>query len=190
MMGVGTQLRYGNFPTAVEGGSSRGGGASNADRFFSPVAFLMGYRGRYESWGLEANVFAAFGPRPPPPRRNPSGGAVDFSGDGALQLHFLHYFDPRGLVSFYAGAGATFELLWFDVIRAKSLWATGTRSTLLDGGLDADLVFGRSSCGRPLPSSSFKPISNAGLRALEPEPTTAPFMVGFRRRRVELGVMF
>jgi hypothetical protein len=102
----------------------------------------MGYRGRYESWGLEANLLAAGDASSTSASKNPLGGNVDFSGDGALQLHFLHYFDPRGLVSFYAGAGATFELVIFEVVRAKSAWASGTRSTLLDGGLDADLVAG------------------------------------------------
>lgn len=143
MMGVGTQLRFGKFATAIDNAADPNNGtAVDQFRFMSPVAFFMGYRGRFESWGLETNVFAAIGTTTKTASKNPAGGHVDFAGDGALQLHFLHYFDPRGLVSFYAGAGATFELLGFSAIRAASRRSTGTRSALLDGGLDADLVFG------------------------------------------------
>jgi hypothetical protein len=142
-MGVATQLRLGNLPTAVDNPSDPlNGGVRDSDRFFNPVAFHMGYRGQYDNWGLESTLLMAFGTSTTAASKNPLGGHVDFSGDGGLQLHFLRYFDPRGIVSFYAGGGATFELLAFDVIRAQSQRATGTRSTLWDGGLDVDLVVG------------------------------------------------
>jgi hypothetical protein len=136
-MGVGTQIRMGRFATAGDDQK-----LTTQLRVFSPVAAMLGYRGRYESWGLETNLMAAIGTTKTAIAKNPTGGHVDFSGDGALQMHFLHYFDPRGIMSFYMGAGATFELLLFDTIRAAKNRDTGTRSSLLAGGLDVDLVLG------------------------------------------------
>ena len=59
-----------------------------------------------------------------------------------MQLHFLHYFDPRGLMSFYLAGGTSFELLGFQAVRAKAKRDQGDRSLLLGGGLDVDAVIG------------------------------------------------
>lgn len=143
MLGVGTQLRVGKFNTVIDDSNDPSDGKVRTQiRFFSPVSFLMGYRGRYESWGLETNVMASVGTAKTSAAKNPAGGHVDFGGNGSLQLHFLHYFDPRGLLSFYMGAGTTFELMVFQPVRAAANRETGTRSYLLAGGLDVDLVLG------------------------------------------------
>lgn len=143
MMGVGTQLRVGRFDTVIDDSADPDKGKTRSQlRFFSPVSFLMGYRGRYESWGLETNVMASVGTAKTSAAKNPAGGHVDLGGNGALQLHFLHYFDPRGLLSFYMGAGTTFELMVFQPVRAAQRRDAGSRSYLLAGGLDVDLVLG------------------------------------------------
>lgn len=143
IIGVGTQLRVGRFATTIDvAGDARNGQTANQYRFFSPVSFLMGYRGRFESWGLETNVLASIGTSKTAASKNPSGGHIDFWGDGAVQLHFLHYFDPRGLMSFYLGGGTSFELLGFQAVRAKAKRDAGDRSVLLGGGLDVDAVIG------------------------------------------------
>lgn len=143
IIGVGTQLRVGRFATAIDvAGDPRDGKTANQYRFFSPVSFLMGYRGRFESWGLETNVLASIGTSKTAASKNPAGGHIDFWGDGAMQLHFLHYFDPRGLMSFYLGGGTSFELLGFQAVRAKAKRDQGDRSLLLGGGLDVDAVIG------------------------------------------------
>jgi hypothetical protein len=143
LLGFGTQLRVGRFATAVDNPSDpRNGQAVSALRFFSPVSFMLGYRGRFESWGLETTVLASVGTSKTAASKNPGGGHIDFLGDTALQLHFLHYFDPRGLMSFYMGGGTTFELLGFQAIRAQKARDTSDRTLLLGGGLDVDVVLG------------------------------------------------
>jgi hypothetical protein len=69
---------------------------------------------------------------------------VDFGGHFDLALHFLGYDNPRGLTSFYWGAGSTYELLWFNVIRSSKDGASYSdqRTTLYSGGLTLDLVAG------------------------------------------------
>lgn len=142
-MGVGTQIRGGKFATAIADASNPHNGDTRTElRIMSPVSFLMGYRGRFESWGLETNLLASIGTAKTSAAKNPAGGHIDFGGDGALQLHFLRYTDPRGLLSFYFGAGTSFELLVFQPVRAAKQRDTGTRSTLLGGGLDVDVIFG------------------------------------------------
>jgi hypothetical protein len=75
-------------------------------------------------------------------RKNPEGGHIDFGGDAGFGIHFLRYFDPRGLISFYMGAGSTFELLWFSAIKPVENRGKKNRSYLLGGGLDVDAVLG------------------------------------------------
>lgn len=143
IMGVGTQLRAGRFGTAIGNSEDpRKGEAVEAYRFFSPVSAFLGYRGRFESWGLETTVMGGMGTSKTSSTKNPGGGHVDFTADAGMQLHFLHYFDPRGLTSFYLGAGSTFELLLFQVIKPAGQRQDGTRSYLPGGGVDVDLVMG------------------------------------------------
>jgi len=138
---LGTQLRGGKFDRAIESGS-RAGGTESKIYLFSPLKSGLGYRGRFESWGLEAMAHVGIGTQKTSVNKNEFGGSVDLGGDAGMAVHFLHYFDPRGLTSFYLGAGATFEILWFRVIKAESRRDDDTRSTLVTGGLDVDGVFG------------------------------------------------
>ena len=71
------------------------------------------------------------------------GGHIDFGGDAGLAIHFLRYFNPRGLTSFYLGAGSMFELTWWSAIKARENRSdSSSRSYLVAAGLDVDGVFG------------------------------------------------
>jgi hypothetical protein len=143
MMGVGTQLRLGRFATAVpDADDPRSGEAVDKYRFFSPVSVFLGYRGRFESWGLETAVMGSIGTAKTSILTNPGGGHIDYTANTSVQLHFMRYFDPRGLTSFYMGAGATFEFLIFQAIIPASKRNDSTRSYLLGGGVDVDLILG------------------------------------------------
>jgi hypothetical protein len=137
MLSLGTQLRGGNLASATAGG-----GAAQKIRLFSPMTISAGYRGKFENWGIESLAQVGIGTSKTALSRNPQGGVIDFGGDVGLALHFLRYFNPRGINSFYLGAGANFELLWFSAIKNVDRRLDGDRDTLLSGGLDVDLVAG------------------------------------------------
>jgi hypothetical protein len=136
-LAVGTQLRGGNFRQVQSDGSSR-----EEIALMFPVALATGYRGKFESWGVEAQLQGLIGTSQRAVSKNTEGGHVDFSGSLGLQLHFHYYLEPRSLSSFYLGAGSTFELQWFSLIRAEQRRGSDDRSTLFSGGLDVDVVFG------------------------------------------------
>lgn len=142
VVGVGTQLRGGNVSTVVNDSNSLDHHtAVDSIQVYTPMSLSMGYRGKFENWGIEAQAQLGIGIDKAAATSNPTGGHIDFGGTAQLQLHFHHYFDPRGLNSFYLGSGATFELMWFSVIKPHA--ASGDeRSSLLGGGLDVDLVLG------------------------------------------------
>jgi hypothetical protein len=131
---LGTQVRGGQFDTLQSGSS----GTDLEIRLFTPMTIATGYRGKFESWGVEAMGHLGIGTSKKATHRNPDGGHIDYGGNVGVALHFLHYTNPRGLTSFYLGSGATFELLWFSTIKN----GRNDRSTLYGGGLDVDLVVG------------------------------------------------
>ncbi len=139
MLGLGTQLRGGHFRTAATDNTTK-----NALRLFSPMTLSGGYRGKFENWAIEAVGYLGIGTSKTAPSRNPSGGHIDLGGDVGLALHFIRYFNPRGLTSFYMGAGASFELLWFSAIHKQGddMYYGDRRSKLYGGGLNVDLLFG------------------------------------------------
>jgi hypothetical protein len=136
-LSLGTQLRLGQFATA------QGDGATTVEtRVFSPMTFGVGYRGKFEAWGVDAGLQGGVGTTRTAARMNGAGGHVDYAGGAAASLHFLRYLKPRDLTSFYYGAGSSFELLWFDAIRPAGDRGKNVRSSLNGGGLDVDLVWG------------------------------------------------
>ena len=136
VIGLGTQIRGGEFKTAVDNNPLAP--AKKELRVFTPMTISTGYRGKFENWGIEAMLQVGIGTSKTASSANDLGGHIDFGGDAGLMLHFLHYINPRGISSFYLGAGANFELLWFSAIKAGE----NDRSTLLGGGLDVDLICG------------------------------------------------
>lgn len=143
MLGVGTQVRVGRLAAAIQtAGDPKLGQAAEQWRVFSPVSAFLGYRGRFESWGLETVFMGSLGTAVTSAAKNPGGGHIDLAGNAAMQMHFLHYTDPRGLTSFYVGAGSTFELLFFQAIAPSNKRKEHVRSYLLGGGVDVDLLLG------------------------------------------------
>ena len=141
VLGLGTQLRTGVFETAQDDGS-----ADNELRLFSPMTLSLGYRGKYEAWGIEAGGQLGLGTSKTANRKNPLGGHTDFGGSLDCSLHLLRYLNPRGLSSWYTGAGSTFALLWFNTLGAQDAdgyyYESDSRNTLFAGGLDLDLLVG------------------------------------------------
>ncbi|MBW1808696.1 MAG: hypothetical protein JRJ87_10930 [Deltaproteobacteria bacterium] len=138
IIGLGTQIRGGNFAST----DTSTGLASESIRIFSPMTISTGYRGKFENWGIEALAQLGIGTSKTAAAKNSGGGHIDFGGDFSLALHFLGYLNPRGLNSFYLGAGANFELLWFSAIKGAAFHGDDPRSTLLGGGLNMDLLCG------------------------------------------------
>lgn len=143
VLGVGTRVRAGMFDTLVnEGSSTNPDGVDARLRVFTPMALTMGYRGQYEEYGVEALGELDLGTALRAAANNPSGGHIDYGGSTGLVLHVLRYLNPRGVTSAYFGGGANFALHWFRAIKPQTERNTDTRSTLLGGGLDVDLVGG------------------------------------------------
>lgn len=136
VLALGTQVRTGALPTAA------GGAPEDERRLLTPLSLQMGYRGKYKAWGLDVFVRGALGTQEQAPRQNPAGGHVDFDFSGGAGLHFLRYFDPVGITSFYLGGGAQFEVARFSVIRPEAERGNSDHETLVAGGLNLDVVFG------------------------------------------------
>jgi hypothetical protein len=137
IIGLGTQLRGGQLPTSQADGS-----AKDAIRVFFPITLNLGYRGKFESWGLETLFSLAVGTSKTGLATNVEGGHVDHGGGVGLQLHFLRYLNPRALTSFYLGAGGSFEVLWLYQINPMATRGYGERRTFASGGFDVDLLAG------------------------------------------------
>ena len=135
VVALGTELRGGLLPSAQGDGSS-----ASELRLAFPMSISGGYRGKFENWAIASTAQLALAPGQSSTRSNALGGHVDLGGSVGVSLHFLHYLDPRGVTSFFAGAGGNFQLMWFNYIRAES--AAERRGVLVAGGLDVDLVFG------------------------------------------------
>ncbi|MCK7491345.1 MAG: hypothetical protein MZW92_06225 [Comamonadaceae bacterium] len=83
-LNVGTQLRGGQFEHTLVSG----GGTENQVRLMYPVVLSTGYRGKFESWCVEAQVQGLVGTSQEAKSvSNAGGGHVDFSGGLGLQLH-------------------------------------------------------------------------------------------------------
>ncbi|MCB9553326.1 MAG: hypothetical protein H6705_15885 [Myxococcales bacterium] len=137
VLGFGTRFRYGQLATVQSDGS-----AEETGRLVTPLDFHLGYRGKYQAWGLDAFVRGALGVSSQSPRRNTEGGHVDFAGAGAFGLHFLRYFDATGVTSLYWGGGAQFQLNAFTVIQPEGERGGADYEYLYGGGLDVDLILG------------------------------------------------
>jgi hypothetical protein len=111
-------------------------------RVFEPISLNLGYRGKWEAWGLEAIFGLVIGENRTGINDNLLGGHTDYGGNLNFALHFLRYMNPRGLMSWYLGAGGTFEVMWFYQINSNQDRGQGDRSTMVSGGFDIDLLAG------------------------------------------------
>lgn len=137
VLGLGTQLRVGLFPTVA----SSGGGSVDKIRAFSPISLDLGYRGKFESWGLEALFALAIGTSKSGLNENTLGGHVDYGGNVSFAVHFMRYLQPRGLTSVFLGGGGSFEVMWLYQVRPLSERGDDRR-TLPSGGFNVDLLAG------------------------------------------------
>lgn len=138
LIGLGTELRAGYLDTAQS--SDQVPGASL--QFLTPLNIQVGYRGKYQAWGLDAFTRMSLGVSKRSPRRNSAGGHTDFEYGGSFGLHFLRYFNSKGMTSGYWGGGAQFRLNRFSIIRPEDEREQTDREDLFGGGLDLDIVFG------------------------------------------------
>jgi hypothetical protein len=137
LLGLGTQPRGGELPTSQSDGT-----APDKIRVSFPITLSLGYRGKFESWGLETLLGLSIGTEKSGLQQNLEGGHVDYGGSVSLALHFLRYLNPRALTSFYLGAGGSFEVLWMYQINSQPDRGGGDRRTFASGGFDVDLLAG------------------------------------------------
>ena len=135
---LGTAIRAGQLPTA----DSTGGAVKEDLRVLTPLNIHLGYRGKFQAWGLDAFARASLGTSTKAVRKNEHGVDADFDASGSMGLHFLRYLNGKGMTSFYYGGGAAFELARFSVIRAADDRASEERDLLWGGGLNFDLLLG------------------------------------------------
>ncbi len=140
LFGLGTAVRVARLPTAPENDPESV--TKIRTRWMMPATIRLGYRGKFNAWGLDAFAHLDIGSQERAVSKNIPGGHVDYLGAGGVGLHFMRYLDPDGMTSMYLGGGATFNLTLFDAIRAPQYRATDPRSTLVASGLDADLFVG------------------------------------------------
>ncbi len=136
VLAFGSELRVAELPTAS------GSGVREETQFLTPLDVQLGYRGKYQAWGLDAFVRGNIGMNQRAERRTPEGGHVDYEGGGAFGLHFLRYFNAPGMTSVYLGGGALFGFSAFSVIKPEVDRGDGDRDYLFGGGLDATLLVG------------------------------------------------
>lgn len=136
--GLGTSLRVASLPTAGEASEP----VSEEWRLLTPLDLQLGYRGKYQAWGLEVFMRGMLGLNERATRRNDLGGHADYSKGMQLGLHFLRYLTPDGMNSTYVGGGANFELSSYKLIKPAANRYGEDRESLLTGGLNADLLFG------------------------------------------------
>lgn len=186
-VGLGTQIRGGNFNSADNNAED---GTSDSVRVFSPMTLSAGYRGKFENWAIEALGQLAIGTSKTAASRNPEGGHIDFGGDVGIALHFLRYLNPRGISSFYLGAGANFELMWFSAIMAQSQRSADTRTTLLGGGLDVDLLCGWEFMRASTVQFYLQMEANLPAYVIQNEDTHGSIHTWFPGMSFKLGVIF
>jgi len=154
------------------------------------MALSLGYRGKFESWGVESLAGFGIGTSKTAARRNPLGGHIDYGGDAHIQLHFFRYLNPRGLSSWYLGAGSTFELLWFSAIQPEGERGHDDRSTLVGGGVDVDGVFGIEFMRASRVQFFLQGELNVPAYALWTEDDAGSIRTYFPAVSVKLGVVF
>ncbi len=188
LMGLGTELRFTliGVPTLDEGG----GTASEQFRFFSPITLALGYRGKFESWGLETIASLGIGTSKSGLQQNTQGGHVDYGGNVSFAVHFLRYLNPRALSSWFLGAGGNFEVVWFYQIRPENDRASSSRNTLASGGFDVDLLAGVEFMRASKVQFYLEGVLMLPVYALEAGDGAHPIKTWFPGLGLKLGMLF
>ncbi len=138
LFALGTTFRTTKLPTAPEGD----GPATRDYRWLTPASIRLGYRGKFQAWGLDAFGILELGTEEMSVRQNPSGGHVDYAGSGGLGLHFLRYFSQDDVTSLYVGGGATFTMSFYQQIREPKRRNGDSRDLVTGTGLELDALVG------------------------------------------------
>lgn len=191
VLGLGTRLRGGTFDSAVtEPGSPSLGKIEQRFRLFTPMVMMVGYRGQFEEFGVEAAGELDIGTSLTAARRNPAGGHIDFGGSAGVVLHAVRYANVRGLTSLYYGGGATFALHWFSAIRAEGDRDSESRSKLYSGGLDVDAVLGYEFMRASMVSFFLQGELNVPAYAVRSENNSGAINTWFPGAALKLGAGF
>lgn len=137
LLKLGTALLVGQLPTADE----RDEPVSDDWRLINPMALGVGYRGRFQAWGLDVLAHGMFGTQRKSARNNELGGHADFVAGTGMGMHALWFANPRGVTSWYTGLGATFHATWFTMLRFGAD-PDEDRDVAFGGGLSVDCVAG------------------------------------------------
>lgn len=136
---IGTAIRVGMLPTYQRDTSE-----VKADlRDMEPLAIALGYRGRFNAWGLDIAARGGVGLQRLSLRADAQGNHerhVDLGGLFDVTLHFLRYHRPHGMISFYYGGGAMFDLTVLESILPAG--SREDRERIVGGGLNIDGVLG------------------------------------------------
>ncbi len=135
-MTLGSAFKVGYLPTFHPSG------LRNQVRALAPMTFSIGYRGRFNAWGIDAYMRGGVGLQRESALRNTEGGHVDLDGLWSLGLQFLRYTSPHGMNSFYYGGGALFDLTVFTAIKPEAERNKYDRVRLTGGGLNLTFVVG------------------------------------------------
>jgi hypothetical protein len=191
VVGFGTRLRGGSFDSVVTDEASASlGKVEQSFRLFYPVAMMVGYRGQFEEFGVEAAGELDIGTGTTAARRNPTGGHIDYGGSAGVVLHAVRYANVRGLTSLYYGGGATFALHWFNAIRPEADRVTSSRSTLWSGGLDIDGVLGYEFMRASMISFFVQSELNLPAYAVRSENNTGAINTWFPGAAFKVGAVF
>ena len=137
-LGMGTTLRAAQLPTAERADEL----VEEQWRLVTPLDLQIGYRVKFQAWGLDAFIRGMLGLNERAVGRNDFGGHADYGMGLQTGLHFLRYLAPEAMNSLYLGGGASFELSSFRVIKSRDRRGYDDRESLLTGGLNADLLIG------------------------------------------------
>ncbi len=190
-LGAAPKVAY--LPTYNGNRDSQGNliGLERQFRLLTPLTFAMGYRGRFNAWGIDAHVRGGVGLQRESRLRNTLGGHVDLDGLFGVGLHFLRYHRPHGMISFYYGAGALFDLSFFSAIA----YQTGhERTRFTAGGLNLNAIIGFEFMRASAAQFFIQLVLSAPVYVVEVAPEAGPNSLRVKTYIPELaatvGIMF
>ena len=161
-------------------------------RLLTPLTFALGYRGRFNAWGIDTFVRGGVGLQRESSLRNTNGGHVDLDGLFGVGLHFLRYHRAHGMISFYYGAGALFDLTFFSAIEPQNLG--GDRERFTGGGLNLNAIVGFEFMRASAAQFFIQLVASAPVYIVEVSPKTGPGAMRVKTYVPELaatvGIMF
>jgi hypothetical protein len=141
-------------------------------RFLTPLTFALGYRGRFNAWGIDTYVRGGVGLQRESAIRNTEGGHVDLDGLFGVGLHFLRYTQPHGMISFYYGAGALFDLTFFSAIEPRG--SNPERERFVGGGLNLNFIIGFEFMRASAAQFFIQLVASAPVYVVEVSPEAGP----------------